>query len=78
MQISEHSLRGACPSVDWGPIRDIHTLDGVSPMTNRAVGGLMDLHVHRIDGRVVPAVCYRWPQYGVFNSDQQPVRFLGT
>ena len=41
----------------------------------------MDLHVHRIGGRVVPAVYvpyYRWPQYGVSNSDQQPVRFLGT
>jgi len=31
MQISEHSLKGAYPSVDWGPIHDIHTLDGVSP-----------------------------------------------
>ena len=26
MQISEHSLKGAYPSVDWGPIRDIHTV----------------------------------------------------
>jgi len=79
-QISEHSLKGAYPSVDWGHIRDIHTVDGVSPMTNRAVGGLMYLHVNRIDGRVVPAVylpCYRWPQCSASNSDQQPVRFLG-
>jgi len=71
-QISEHPLRGACPSLDWGPIHDIHTLDRDSPMTNITVGGLMDLHVHRIDGRVVLAVyvpCYRWPKYGVSNSD---------